>query len=182
MKLLSRIVESRSLTDEEEWCMPGYIESYVNRRVAQAYQVLLERFPEAEKMAGPKLCTAPRQITESKAFRPMMRLVSSELRKLFSEESGRQLAVVLALSNSGTQVLLTKESEDGLVQYGFDNLGPFQMFCPKKLPFRSRQDPVITRISFEELCFRVGDPKGVYGAVYVLITVSVDAILGEDKG
>ncbi|MBP9698221.1 MAG: hypothetical protein KBD65_03455 [Candidatus Moranbacteria bacterium] len=162
--------------------MPGYIESYVNRRIAQAYQVLLERFPEAENMAGLELIAAPRQVTESSDFRPMMTLVSSELRKLFSEESGRQLAVVLTLSSKQAQVLSTKESEDGSIQYGVDNLGPYQLFIPKKLPFRRRKSPVMTRISFEELCFRVGDAKGVYGAVYVLIAVSVDAILDENKG
>jgi len=162
--------------------MSGYIESYVSRRIAQAYQVLLERFPEAEKMTGLKLSAAPRQITESRAFRPMMRLVSSELRKLFSEESGRQLAVVLTLSDHGAQALLTEENEDGVVQYGIDHLGPYRLFHLKKLPFRSRRAPVLTRISFEELCLCVGDPKEVYGAVYVQITVSTDAILGEDRG
>lgn len=153
--------------------MPGYVESYVERRVAQAYQMLLERFPEAEKMPGLKLVTVPRRITARPDFRPMMRLVATELRQLFSGEGGRQMAVVLALSDKQTIVLTVQEDKERHIQYGIDHLGPYKLFFLKKLPFRRKQEPVLVRISFEELCLRVGDAKQVYRTVYVLVAVAL---------
>ena len=159
----------------------GYVESYVNRRIAQAYQVLLGRSPELKQMAGLQLVEAPRRIMESRDFRPMMRLVSSELRKLFSEETGQQIAAVLTLSGSQAMVLGMKETRSGLTQYGLDNLGPYKLFLPKKLPLLRRKSPVMTRISFEELCFCTGDPRMVYLTAYLFIRVSIDTIIGEDE-
>ncbi len=156
--------------------MSGWVESHMKERVTVAYTKVLDRFPEVASLPGLTLVAAPESVM-SHGFTPRMRLISHQLRQLFSGEDGRRLTVVLGFLKEHHFVVEQREEKAGLVQYGIDSHGPYRLVLPKKRPFQRRSPPVTTRISFEEICFFTENPNKVYLTVYQLMSTAVTSIL-----
>ena len=158
--------------------MSGYFESYMSGKIAQAYEVLLGRFPETERIEKLSLTDAPPDILCDLRFTPQQRLIARELRELFSGSDGHKIAALTRLAKESIVITQTR-STHGDTQYGIDRDGPYQLFFPKKLPLIRKKRPVLCRISFEELCFSTERPKEVYLAVYRFLRIRVAEVLGE---
>ena len=161
--------------------MAGYVESYMHDRVARAYERVLGQFPEVSGTLPLELVPPPAGFRESVAFTPKMGLITDLLRQFFAGEDGRQAAVVLSFVKQQAFVVRQVDDAAGLVQYGVDRLGPYRLLSPKRRLFRKQEAPTLTRVSFEELCFYVDDPKQVYQTVYLLMQVAVAAVLEGER-
>lgn len=162
--------------------MVGYVEADMGRQIAvaypQAYEKLLKRFPKIEQVPIPALMAAPASLMEDPLFTPRMRLIAEELRKLFSGEDGAKVSIVLFFAGKEKAMIRTTTDKSGRTEYGVGCLGPYRRFYPKKQLFRPVK-PVVTWISFEELCFQTEDAKLVYAAVYVLLAKAIMRILDD---
>lgn len=161
--------------------MAGYVESYMHDKVARAYERVLGRFPEVSETLNLVLSAPPIGFRGSVAFTPRMRFIADELRQFFSGEAGRQATVVLHFVRQQAYVVRQIDDAAGLVQYGVDRFGPYRLLLPKRRRLRKQEAPVVTRVSFEELCFYADDPKRVYEAVYLLMRVAVAAVLEGER-
>ncbi len=161
--------------------MSGYVESYIHRRVARAYQVLLERSPEVAATQALSFPIVPKVIMESHAFTPMKRLLARKLRELFSGERGREMSTILGCTQA-TFVVAQTENRAGQTQYGIGALGPYRLFHRRNLPFVQNKKSAPVLITFEEICFRAEDPKDVYETVYLILNTVTTNILGDEGG
>lgn len=170
-----------------------YDEIGIRSAVARAYQQLqksgLDRAHEDISRHVPGISLeqqaifpdTPLEIATSPNFTPMMRLVSQELQALFSGEVGRQTLLVLRAVAKTHRILGQSMHVDGRIEYGVDCFGPYRCLYPKRLPFRRKRAPAVTRVSFGELCFHAGDPKEVYRTTYQLLHVAAEYLLGAQK-
>ena len=170
-----------------------YYEIGTQSAVALAYQrlptngILCAQEEIAKQVPGMALAQqaifpeTPEEIFTSPNFAPMMRVVSQELNRFFSGEAGRQALVVLLAVGKERCVVKESTSVDGHIEYGVDCFGPYQRLHLRHLPFRRKKPPVVTRISFGELCFRTEDPREVYRATYQLLDMAAHYLLGNQR-
>jgi len=150
--------------------------------VVQALQVIAEHVPAITSGSNQLFPGAPVRIVSSPLFMPMMRVVSERLNQFFSGEVGRNALVVLLAIGKKNLVVGQETTADGQNEFGIDCHGPYRRFFPKVVRFRPKKKPVLSRASFEELCFFADDPKEVYRSVFQLLAIATNYLLGKKEG
>lgn len=149
--------------------------------VSRALEEIAKHVPGVASERQPIFPQAPTEIAANPAFRPMMRVVSKELEQLFSGERGRAALVVLRALGKEHRVFGERTYEHGRVEYGIDCFGPYQCIYPKQSPFQRKKPPVVTRVSFAELCFYAEDPKEIYRVTYQFLNTAASYVIGKKK-
>ncbi len=161
--------------------MTGYVEVAMAARIVRAYAIVWAQYPECEKEKGLELLSAPHGLCEQPTFTPGMRLIARSLREFFATDTGRQAAVLLRRHQGQRYPVGQRDTEAGLCVYGVDALGPYELLKPRKRAFRRQGRSTFRYISLEEAVFFADEPKKVYQAVYLLLSVVTTAIL-QDGG
>ena len=171
-----RKVKYRSLTRKGQIGMAGYLETFLKGKIAQAYQVLLEHFPQTAYETTLKLPAPTRAVKKALGLHLKKRHRAESLRAFFFAEDGHKVAAVLGVVTEDlvvAEVCVGKE----VVTYGLDASGPFKEQWIKKLFSRSKKLQR-KRVGFEELmvAYTGDDPDKLVEQIFDLLAEAILAI------
>lgn len=158
--------------------MAGYHETFLKGKIAQAYQVLLEHFPQVEYETALKLSKPSQAVKKALFLSPKKCHRAEGLRLFFSGEDSHKVAAVLGFVIEDVVISRVRVGKK-TVTYGFDASGPFKQQLVRRFFFRANT-LVKKRTSLEELVlvYAGDDPDALIMQVYDLLA---DAILAIEQ-
>lgn len=156
--------------------MPGYHEQFLQGRIAEAYQVLLEQSPEVQSLTPMELIRPTRSVMKRLAHHPKKVHRAESLKRLCCGTDGGAVTALL-VARQVNEVLVTKKRGKEVIRYGFDTIGPYREQWVRKFLLSRTRRLVRTRISFEELVLEhEGDPDELVNRVRTILSDVIVAI------